>query len=270
MVKPLAFKGDKKVKKRKRAVDAAAAADTDNAERSSKARTTAAPAEPESDDSWVSADAASDINGPVVIVLPTDKAASLACDAVGKVFASELENIVDGDAATAEPHDVRQVFVANRVAGTDDFNLKGHHGRYLSCDKYGLLSANATAISPEERFLIVAIPDNPGAFALQTQRDKYLSIDESSSSGPEVRGDADDITFNTTFRIRMQARFKPRNKASKEEKAHQKISKKELEDIVGRRLNDDEVKKLRRARRENDFHEVAMDMRSKSSHDKYA
>lgn len=53
-------------------------------------------------------------------------------------------------------------------------------------------------------------------------------------------------------------------------KANERISKKELEDIIGRKLNDDEVKKLRKARRENDFHEVAMDMRSKSSHDKYA
>jgi protein FRG1 len=68
----------------------------------------------------------------------------------------------------------------------------------------------------------------------------------------------------------MQARFKPRNKASKAEKAKEKISKKELEDIIGRKLEDDEVKKLRKARRENDFHEVAMDMRAKSSHDKYA
>ena len=126
--------------------------------------------------------------------------------------------------------------------------------RYLSCDKYGIFSANATAISPEERFLIIAIPDNPGAFSLQTQREKYLSIDESSTSGPEVRGDAVDVTFNTAFRIRMQARFKPRNRATKEEKDHQKISKKELEDNIGRRLNDDEVKKLRKARRENDFH----------------
>lgn len=128
MVKPLAFKGDKKVKKRKRVADA------DDAEPSSKALTMAAAEEPESDDSWVSADASSDITGPVVIVLPTEKATSLACDAVGKVFASELENIVDGDASTAEPHDVRQVFVANRVAGTEDFNLKGHHGRQANKD----------------------------------------------------------------------------------------------------------------------------------------
>lgn len=126
MVKPLSFKGDKKVKKRKRVADA------DDAEpSSSKALTTSKTAqdEPESDDSWVSADAPSDITGPIVIVLPTEKLTCLACDAVGKVFASELENIVEGDASTAEPHDVRQVFVANRVAGTEDFNLKGHHGR---------------------------------------------------------------------------------------------------------------------------------------------
>lgn len=125
MVKPLSFKGDKKVKKRKRV------ADPDDAESSSsKTLTTSALAEPESDDSWVSADAPSDITGPIVVVLPTEKATCLACDAVGKVFASELENIVESDASTAEPHDVRQVFVANRVAGTEDFNLKGHHGRY--------------------------------------------------------------------------------------------------------------------------------------------
>jgi protein FRG1 len=126
MVKPLSFKGDKKVKKRKRVADA------DDAEHlTSKALTTSAPADEESDDSWVSADAPSDVTGPIVIVLPTEKATCLACDAVGKVFASELENIVDGDTTTAEPHDVRQVFVANRVAGTEDFNLKGHHGRYV-------------------------------------------------------------------------------------------------------------------------------------------
>ena len=123
MVKPLAFKGDKKVKKRKRVADA------DDAEPSSKAQTIATREDTESDDSWVSAEAASDITGPIVIVLPTEKVTSLACDAVGKVFASELENIVDSDATTAEPHDVRQVFVANRVAGTEDFNLKGHHGK---------------------------------------------------------------------------------------------------------------------------------------------
>jgi protein FRG1 len=68
----------------------------------------------------------------------------------------------------------------------------------------------------------------------------------------------------------MQARFKPKLKASKEEKALAKISRKELEDIIGRRLADDEVKKLKKARREGNFHETALDIKVKSSHDKFA
>jgi len=266
MPKALHFKGDKKVKKKKRPAEPY---DADNAPSRALATNTAAEAA-EDDDSWVSADAPSDISGPTVIVLPTDTASCIACDANGKVFASTLENIVDGDATTAEPHDVRQVFVANRIAGTETLSFKGHHGRYLSCDKYGILTANATAISPEESFTIIPVPHNASAFSLQTARDKFLAINESSTSGPDVRGDAESISFTTTFRIRMQARFKPRLKASKEEKAKEKISRKELEDIVGRRLNDDEVKRLKKARREGNFHETALDMKVKSSHDKYA
>lgn len=124
MPKALHFKGDKKVKKRRKAADPY---DADDAH--AKHPAPSAPAEAENDDSWVSADAPSDISGPIVIVLPTDKPACLACDANGKVFASELENIIESDVATAEPHDVRQVFVANRVAGTEQLSLKGHHGR---------------------------------------------------------------------------------------------------------------------------------------------
>jgi protein FRG1 len=282
MPKALQFKGDKKVKKKKRAADPY---DADDAP--SKALSTAAPAEgTEDDDSWVSAEVPSDISGPVVVVLPTDAPSCIACDANGKVFPSTLENIVESDFNTAEPHDVRQVFVANRIAGTETLSLKGHHGRlvrlhslhalpltacrYLTCDKYGILSANATAISPEESFIAVPVPDNPSAFSLQTARDLFFTVDESSTKGPEIRGDAESISFTTTFRIRMQARFKPRLKASKEEKALQKISKKELEEIIGRRLNDDEVKRLKKARREGNFHETALDLKVKSSHDKYA
>ena len=132
------------------------------------------------------------------------------------------------------------------------------------------MSANSTAISPEESFLCIPAPDAASAFGLQTQRDKLLTLDESGKGAPEVRGDAETISFNTTFRIRMQARFKPKLRASKEEKAHAKISRKELEEIIGRRLEDDEVRKLKRARREGNFQETALDMKVKGKHDKFA
>jgi protein FRG1 len=136
MVKPLTFKGDKKTKKRKRAAAELHDDNDDNgAGESSSRKQLVAKAnddnEEAQDDSWVSADAVTDVIGPVMIVLPTDKPSALACDPSGKVFALPIENIVDGNPTSAEPHDVRQVWVANRVAGTDNFRFKGHHVRFV-------------------------------------------------------------------------------------------------------------------------------------------
>ncbi|MCJ1339274.1 hypothetical protein MMC09_004563 [Bachmanniomyces sp. S44760] len=275
MVKPLAFKGDKKSKKRKHPNP-----ETSHDPNSKNALTTIEPkaSTTEEDDSWVSAEAASDITGPILFALPSATPTCIACDTNGKVFTSEIENIFEADLATAEPHDVRQVWVANHVAGTDGISFKGHHGRYLSCDKFGILSATREAISFEESFTCIPTPDIPGAFSIQTQRAddniKFLTLSSSSdttTTNPhEVRGDAETTSPNTTIRIRMQARFKPRLKANKESKAREKISRKALEEVVGRRLDDEEVRRLKRARREGDYHEVILDVRVKGKHDKFA
>jgi len=144
----------------------------------------------------------------------------------------------------------------------------------LSCDKIGLFSAAAEAVSPLESFVVTATANTTGTFQVQTLRDTFLTIKSNQGrkvgAVPEVRGDADDVSFNTTLRIRMQASFKPRLKASREEKAREKISRRELEEAMGRRLNEDEVKRLKKAKREGDYHEVLLDMKVKSKHDKYS
>lgn len=130
MVKPLTFKGDKPKKRKHRSDDT-------SAPKPSKIPKDAPEQGPEEadedtqDQSWVSADAPSDLAGPIILVLPSEKPTCVASDANGKVFASELENLIEGDPATAEPHDVRQVWVATRVAGTEGFSFKGHHGRFV-------------------------------------------------------------------------------------------------------------------------------------------
>lgn len=145
--------------------------------------------------------------------------------------------------------------------------------RFLSCDKYGIFTAASEAVSPLESFVPVATADTPGTFQIQTLRDTYLAARASTSSRaaapPEVRGDAADMGFDTTLRVRMQARFKPRLRASREERAREKISRKELEAAAGRRLDEDEVKLLKRARREGDYHERLLDLKVKNKHDKY-
>ena len=127
MVKPLAFKGDKKSKKRKSTQLDSSFAPEDSDSKALTILNTIA--EAEEDDSWVTAEAATDVTGPIIFALPSTRPSCIACDANGKVFTSELENIIESDLATAEPHDVRQVWIANRVAGTDEISFKGHHGR---------------------------------------------------------------------------------------------------------------------------------------------
>ncbi|KAK4503453.1 hypothetical protein PRZ48_004368 [Zasmidium cellare] len=263
MVKPLTFKGDKKApKKRKRTTE------DDDAPASKQLIPADAP--PDDDENWVSADAIEDIAGPVLLVLPTEPASCLAVDQFGKVFSSKIENMVEKEPSTAEPHDVRQVWVSQRIVGTEaSFTFKGHHGKYLGCDQYGLLSSTREAVSQEETFKCVASSEKTGHFDLQTSRAKYLSVD-SDKDPPEIRGDADEAGETTTLRIRMQARFKPKHKVEKAEKVRAKISRKELEDEVGRRLEDEEVKKLKKARREGNYHEAMLDVKVKGKHDKFA
>ena len=129
MVKALTFKGDKKPKKRKRAEPGEGSAEADDGERQLKVAKAADDANEGEDDGWVSADVVTDINGPVMFVLPTEPPTALACDANGKVFTLPIENIVDNNPITAEPHDVRQVWVANKIVGTDHFRFRGHHGK---------------------------------------------------------------------------------------------------------------------------------------------
>ena len=119
----------------------------------------------------------------------------------------------------------------------------------------------------------MATADTPGTFQLQTQRDTFITIKPNTSAKAtapaEVRGDEDTITFNTTLRIRMQARFKPKLKASKEEKALSKISRQELEEAAGRKLSEDEIRMLKRARKDGDYHEKMLDVKVKGKHDKF-
>lgn len=141
-----------------------------------------------------------------------------------------------------------------------------HNDRYLNSDKFGILAATRDAISPEEQFTLLPAD---GLFTVRTTRDKFFSA--SQDKGVEVRADADDDTSpGCAIRLRMQARFKPVHKAAKEEKAREKISRAQLEQAVGRKLEDDEVKLLKRAWRDGTYHEALLDVKVKGKHDKFA
>lgn len=101
----------------------------------------------------------------------------------------------------------------------------------------------------------------------------YICVEEpkeDSTKGWEVTGNGEAGMDSSTILIRMQAQFKPKLKADREMKAREKISRRELEAAVGRRLEEDEVKRLKRARRNGTYHEEVLDVRVKGKHDKFA
>jgi protein FRG1 len=125
MVKALTFKGDKKPKKRKREHKP-----EEEGETSTSKQLVPAEAGPDHDENWVSADSTTDISGPIVLVLPSEPVTCIAVDQLGKVFTSKIENMVENEPGSAEPHDVRQVWISQRIVGTENsFTFKGHHGR---------------------------------------------------------------------------------------------------------------------------------------------
>lgn len=281
-VKPLSFKGDKKPsKKRKHRPDE----DISN----STALVTTETVDPTAEDeTWTTPDAPTDLTGPVLLILPTVPPTSLAADAHGNVFASPLENIVENVPETAEPHDVRQVWVASTVAGTGEVSFKGAHGGYLSCDSLGVLGARREARGTEEGFVVENIEEEEAQGKLRwrvkttaskkeegEKGSRYLSASTETKTSTKsvnisLRGDGEADSEATRLIVKMQARFKPRLQQNKATKAKEKVSRKELEQAVGRKLEDDEVKRLKRARKDGNFYEEVLDVRVKGKHDKFA
>jgi protein FRG1 len=309
-IKPLSFKGDKKTSSSKKRKHREERAEPD---------TEGAPATDDNDDdTWLSPDQPSDLTGPTLLILPTTPPTALASDANGNVFASQIENLIEGRPETAEPHDVRQVWVANQIPGTEggQMSFRGSHGGYLSCDTLGILGAKREARGAEEGFVLVeASGGGRGKWRLriaavssskdtekpeppeiktkdqdeQLQQDDghcYLAAitegkedpnDDSDSKPPttkkisiSLRGDQPSTSLSTLLHVKMQARFKPRVQQLKATAAHEKISRAELEHAVGRKLDHDEVKRLKRARRDGTYYEEVLDVRVKGKHDKFA
>jgi protein FRG1 len=215
-----------------------------------------------------------------MLALATTPPTCLAADAVGTVFASPLTQIQGEDLSTAEPTAVQQVWVCARVYGKNPpkFTLRSYTGRYLGCNATGELSAMREAIGPEEEFLPVPSELGGGRWAWQTCRDRFVGVDEKASGGVVVRGDRDEVGFRETWTVRLQKRNKVRVKAGRgggtaEDKgrAKDRVSRKELEEMAGFPLDDEQVKLLRRARREGGFHEAMLNLRVKhGKHDKFA
>ena len=203
----LKFKGDKTKKKRKREHE-------EEGESSSRRRR-----KEEDDDApetWVLPDEANEIRGPTFIMHPSDPSPiCVTYDSTrGRIVLHSFDKEKTEDDQEPPklldriPTEVSQVWVVTRVAGSSTINLRTGvgEGKFLSCDKHGIVSADREARGPQEEWTPVVFPD--GMVAFQNVYEKYLSVDEIAGGQLALRGDSEEVGFRERFWVKIQSKYK--------------------------------------------------------------
>ncbi|KAG0202873.1 hypothetical protein BGX28_004749 [Mortierella sp. GBA30] len=277
--KKLSFKGDStKTKKKKRKAD-------DDA----KEEDTHANAE-----GWVPVKSLSDLGGPIFLTFSSEPPSCLLVDEkTSKVTMGPLEAPTDAEEDSsntavnfeqAEPTAVRQVFVATMIPDSDRLTLKTFNGRYLSSDKFGIVSADSEAIGMQEEWTAIIKPGEEGGICLQSHYGKFLSVDEvaavegrgsTTTTGFQIRADSDVIGYCETFQAKIQAR----NRKKAKKTTDVKIATKDYEFDQSRKfqtwnhgrvvVSNEDIGDLKKAKKEGRFSEALLDRREKLKSDRY-
>lgn len=211
----LKFKGDKTKKKRKREDDDGTAPSSSRRRREEDTK------DPET---WVQPEIPEQIRGPTFIYHPSDPAPiCITYDATrARLHIQSLDKDVKEEDAEppsitdCTPNEVSQVWVTTRVAGSPTVNLRTGtgEGKFLSCDKHGIVAADRDARGPQEEWTPVVLPD--GMVAFMNVYEKYLSVDEVAGGQLSLRGDSEEVGFRERFWVKVQNKYK--KEASEEER----------------------------------------------------
>lgn len=177
------------------------------------------------------------------------------------------------------PTEVAQVWVTTRVAGSATINLRTGtgEGKFLSCDKHGIVSAFREARGPEEEWTPVLLPD--GMVAFMNVYENYLSVDEVAGGSLQLRGDSEEVGFRERFWLKIQSKYK--KEAHEEKKKREAGSELTVIDETstnhihqawgaGRSVvSKQDKRELKRARKEGRLAEALLDRRAKLKSDRF-
>lgn len=199
----LKFKGEKTKKKRKRE-------EGGNGERNTRQRKDDDDLTPES---WVLPEDPLEIRGPTFLMHPSDPSPlCVTYDSTRRrVVLHTITKNEDEDEINLldrTPTDVSQVWVTTRVAGSPTINLRTGtgEGKFLSCDKHGLVAADREARGPQEEWTPAILPN--GMVVFMNVYEKYLSVDEVAGGTLQLRGDSEEVGFRERFWVKIQHKFK--------------------------------------------------------------
>ncbi|KAI9003566.1 FRG1-like family-domain-containing protein [Gaertneriomyces semiglobifer] len=248
----LSFKGDNPLDKRKKKKRKSVDADSHSA----------APEE-----GWVPVESLDDVNGPIIIVsTATESPSALTCsDSSAKVTFSTIPFI----GSQCDPSSVAQVFVTKRLPDSRKVSFKNAFDKYLSADKFGVITCEREAMGPAEEWELIFREDG---VALQTCWEKFLSCDENGVG----RADSDNAGFQEIFTLHCQAQNRARKKKKKDdgnldETSFEVEQIKKFHSYGGGRLvlSHEDAKELQKAKKEGSLHEAMLDRRAKMKSDKF-
>ncbi|KAI0044818.1 hypothetical protein FA95DRAFT_213487 [Auriscalpium vulgare] len=267
----LKFKGDKTKKKRKR----------EDGEGGSSSRRRRTDADDQGDETWVQPSQPAEIRGPTFIYHPSDPAPiSVNFDATrNRIMLLPLADAGADDLLARTPGDIAQVWVTTRVSGATTVNLRTGtgEGKFLSCDKHGLVSADREARGPQEEWTPVVLAD--GMVAFMSVYEKYLAVDEVAGGQLQLRGDSETVGFAERFYVKVQSKYK-REAHEEEKKKEGKLAEPSMDEANTNKIyqawgagksvvSGVDSKDLKRARKEGRLAEKLLDQRSKLKSDRF-
>ncbi|EPQ58346.1 hypothetical protein GLOTRDRAFT_72685 [Gloeophyllum trabeum ATCC 11539] len=274
----LKFKGEKPKKKRKHD-------DDDETGRSSRRRKQDDDQEPEA---WVFPDDPTQIRGPAFIFHPSDPSPiCITFDSTrNRIVLHALDRDKTEDSGVNPsllervPTEVSQVWVITRVAGASTINLRTGvgEGKFLSCDKHGIVSADREARGPQEEWTPVILPD--GMVAFQNIYEKYLGVDEAAGGVLQLRGDSEEVGFAERFWVKIQSHYKKEATEEEKKKKAGLIEEPSADEANVNRMyqawgagrsvvSKEDKKEIKRAKKEGRLAETMLDRRAKLKSDRF-
>ncbi|KAG9300691.1 hypothetical protein G9A89_023489 [Geosiphon pyriformis] len=250
----LSFKGDKISKKKKKR----------KAEESFE--------EEGDQEGWVFANSVEDLIGPICLIFNNEPLCCLHLSE--KDHSINIAPLPNQQLSSCEPESVYSVFIGARIVGNlEHISLKTCDGKYLSSDKFGIITADTEAIGPQEEWTPVIRGDG---IAFQNSYDCFLSVDEIADGGYKLRADVETIGFCETWRVKCQARFrkKKKNALTEDKPVHnfEIETVKKYQTWGGGRIKTtkEDLTELKKAKKQGNLNEALLDRREKVKADRDA
>ncbi|KAL7748083.1 hypothetical protein RI367_006629 [Sorochytrium milnesiophthora] len=234
---------------------------------------------------WLPVRAIEHFKGPVVLYhRGTDPITSLFSMPESEVVTMKAVS-PDDNVQTLQPTQVNQVFIAQKLvgssSGSDAWGLKSSEGKFLGCDKFGVVTCGREAVGPTEEWIPTVLDDG---VALQSIYGKYLKVDQPTEkqTAHQLRCDSDEIGFCETFLVKCQAQvvalaqqqrkaqIAEASKASGALKSQLEAAKLYQSWGGGRhKVDKEDVDALRRAQQDGHLSGALLDRRAKVKADRY-